>query len=362
MEQNKPKYLYRGIVLAYDKLSDFNITDDLVVVYDPIIDKNGIKVFLDGNEYGVYMSDNPTMVSNVYGNIHGHGTAIRYDITIDSDKKRISIPSVGISYKIDTQGIAVRRPQISSVLLGHYNNGFEGDEWIADKIPSSNYQVSRIRIGSDVLHDAEDVSIIDGDVEQAKIQAIQDIQMRKFRLESLIDELSKMTPYERNFIGKTQLNVLKSIFGSDGVKYVNANDIDTSTNVGKIKQLMFTFYNQGNGKINFTTLGYIEGLKFKLSKSQNPNSAETLEQIIVKDIKENENNKTDFIQRKSEEGVEFSTGGFDKRTELMTEMLSNISTINGKKDKDSDEKEIGINPNYPNVPNHTPIEHETEGM
>lgn len=354
----KPSILYRGIILPYDQLENFDLSKaDLVVPYEPIIDENGNKVVLDGNEYGVYMTDNKTMVENVYGNLHGDGKPIQNDITIGSDKKRILIPSVGISYEINTQGIDVRKPQITSALRGHYNNGFQGDEWIADKIPASNYQVSRIRIGADILHEAEDVPIIEGNVEQAQTTATQNLQMRKYRLDSLINELSKMTPVQRLYLGYSELSVLKSIYGADGVRYTNPNSIDTSNNIGRIKHLMLTFYNKVNGTIDFTTLGYIEGLKQKLAKSENPNLAETLEQIVAEDIKTNEDKKTAFVQRKSDEGVEFSTNAFDKKTGMMSEILSTLSTTKEKTDKGFDERKVEMeNPNLqPIKPKHPKI-------
>ncbi|MGE5456565.1 MAG: hypothetical protein ACM3O4_05645 [Ignavibacteriales bacterium] len=338
MSQNinkaKPQFLYRGIVIPYDKLESFSLSEiDLVVPYEPIIDENGDKVVLDGNEYGVYMTDNKKMVQDVYGNIHGNGTTIQSDIKIGSDQRKISIPSIGISYEIDTKGIDVRQPKITSTLRGHYNNGFQGDEWIADKIPSSNYEVFRIRIGEDILHKAEDVPIIDKNIEEAKKIAIEKMKMRKYRLDSLVNELSKMTPIQRLQIEYSQISILKDIFGPDGVRYINSNDMDISNNFGKIKYLFSTFYNKGNGVINYTTLDYIESLKQKLAKSESPEQFEMLNQIILEDIKNNDDKRNAFIQRKNEEGVEFTTAGFDRKSEMMNEILNSLILVNEKSKK-----------------------------
>jgi len=355
----KPLILYRRIILPYDQFENFDLsTADLVVPYEPIIDNDGNKVVSDGNEYGVYMTDNKDLVDDAYGNLHGDGKSIQNDITIGPDKKKIQIPSVGISYEINTEGIDIRKPQIKSSLRGHYNNGYKGNEWIADKVPASHYQVSRIRIGKDILHEAEDIPIVEGNIEQTQNTARQSIQMRKYRLESLVSELSKMTPMQRHYLGHSELAVLKSIYGADGVKYIDSNNIDTSNNVGRIKQLMAIFYKKGNGTIDFTTLGYIEGLKQKLAKSDDPSLIETLEQIITDDIKINEDKKNAFVQRKTEEGVEFSTSVFDKKDGMMVEILSTLSPTKGEKDisdKDFDERKTEMEnhnsqPTKPNRP------------
>ena len=64
-----PKTLYRGYNIKYKKLPNFHLSGvDLKVNYAPIINENGEKTVTDGNEYGVYMSDNLDMVKSAYGN------------------------------------------------------------------------------------------------------------------------------------------------------------------------------------------------------------------------------------------------------------------------------------------------------
>jgi len=52
----------------------------------------------------------------------------------------ITLPSCGIMVEIDTDGLEIRPPKIRSSLDGVYNNGFEGDEWIADEISPKHYR------------------------------------------------------------------------------------------------------------------------------------------------------------------------------------------------------------------------------
>ncbi|NQV00114.1 MAG: hypothetical protein HQ538_05200 [Parcubacteria group bacterium] len=96
----------------------------------------------DGNELGVYMSTNPHMVEAAYAK--GGGGRTHIDVPEYHDGRtivdRITLPSCGIMVEVDTNELKIRPPKIISSLQGVYNNGFEGDEWIADEIPSEHYK------------------------------------------------------------------------------------------------------------------------------------------------------------------------------------------------------------------------------
>ena len=64
---NKPEILYRGIVLDFDKIKNWNFDADIDLPKDFIYDENGNKLVVDGNEYGIYMSDNVQMPIEAYG-------------------------------------------------------------------------------------------------------------------------------------------------------------------------------------------------------------------------------------------------------------------------------------------------------
>jgi hypothetical protein len=94
----------------------------------------------DGNELGVYMSTNQTMTEQAYA-ISGKNSRLETE-RYNSGRgfmNHLEVPGLGIVLKIDTEGIEIREPEISDALKGHYNNGFEGREWIADEVPSTNY-------------------------------------------------------------------------------------------------------------------------------------------------------------------------------------------------------------------------------
>ncbi len=336
-QDNKPKYLYRGVCIHYDKLDEVILGgSDLVPPNAPFLDEKGRKIVLDGNEYGVYMTDNEQMVKDVYGDVHNGGTPIQGNLVIGMNPTRINIPDVGISYVISTDGVSVRRPRITSALKGHYNNGFAGDEWIADMIPADKYKVIRIRIGKDLLHDHEDIEITNGDTNLAKEETKKIIEMRRYRLESLVDEVLKMSDMQRRNIGIDQIELLKDIFGPNGVRYININSIDVSSNAGKIRYLLASFYNQNHGIIDYKTLGYIETLKQKILRLSDPNSIDALNQIIAEDLRYNAEKRASFINRKAEEGIEAKTDVFDNKSNMINGMLTKLEII-ADKNKENDQ-------------------------
>ena len=76
MENDRPEYLYRGMCIKYEDLKNFTFSGiDMELPYEPYIDSQGNKTVHDGNEYGIYMSDNPKVAKSVYGNAsHKKGT------------------------------------------------------------------------------------------------------------------------------------------------------------------------------------------------------------------------------------------------------------------------------------------------
>lgn len=186
----------------------YNMYSHGVIDKDTIIDKYGRKTVIDGNEYGVYMSDNLSMVEAAYGNLHRDGIPVsNSSINYES----IMIPSIGVIYQINISGIDVREPFISDQLKGHYNNCYQGKEWIADVVPSSNYSLYRVRIGSDILHEQQDIDLSKTDNISEYLK--QELEMRKYRLQIFTSDLEQMPTNKRSMIGPEQLRFLKFIYG-----------------------------------------------------------------------------------------------------------------------------------------------------
>lgn len=271
MENNCPKYLYRGMRIRYDELKDFVFSGiDMELPYEPYIDSQGKETVRDGNEYGIYMSDNPKVAEYAYGNATNNpdGTYIEPRISIGNrGTEFIKIPAIGVCYKISTQGLDIRKPWISSALQGVYNNGLKGEEWITDKIPAENYEIMSVQIGKDLLHDEQYIDL--NDTENIKEKTTQILEQRKARLELFAQEMSKIPEQQRKEFGLGHLEILKEIYGENGFYYIeNIDEIDTSSNTGMIRYLMANVYKNTVGSIDFGTLLYLQDIKEKVEFMQ----------------------------------------------------------------------------------------------
>jgi len=138
--KNKPPVLWRGFTVNPNELSIEMFNKPLIPVN---FSKEDPTKMLDGNENGVYMSTNKVMSERAYTN-HSLGLFIETPKHYDrgSFVDRIKLPQCGVILEINTKGLNIRTPQITSYL--EKNNGYEGDEYIADEIPPENYRVAKL--------------------------------------------------------------------------------------------------------------------------------------------------------------------------------------------------------------------------
>lgn len=331
--ESKPSILYRGLKVDYRNLQNFEFSGvDLKVNYAPIIDQYGRKTVIDGNEYGVYMSDNLNMVTSAYGNLHHDGIPIHNNLLIFNE--RIMIPSVAVIYQINTVGLNVRKPFISDQLKGHYNNGFSGNEWIADVVPADNYQLYRVRIGADILHDEEDIDLLNGEDISGQVKL--KLEMRKYRLETFANAMEKMPPMKRNAIGRDELNILKSIYGEIGLKYTDEDKLLTNNADGMLTYLVARIFKQNELDIDFQTIKYINSLK------EQATSVDSIIEILKSDRVKNMQDKVAFVERKKQQGVSFVTSRFDKK-EKMLDTLMSIVLLRQDKDNQYRQEQTQVN-------------------
>lgn len=320
--ETKPSVLYRGLKIDYNNLPNFKFYGvDLVVNYEPIIDKYGRKTVSDGNEYGVYMSDNLEMVERAYGNLHDHGIPVYNNLSICN--RKIKIPSVAIIYEIDTEGLDIREPFITDYLKGHYNNGYEGKEWITDKVPADSYKLHRVRIGSDFLHDTEDIDL--SNLEGIEDKVKEKLEMRKYRLETFASAMEKIPLRRRGNFSIGELDILKSIYGPNGLKYINEETIITENIDGMIKYLIAKVFKQNESNIDFKTIKYINSLKASVT------SLESLVDILRAEQLKNTQDKLEFVQKKEKEGVPYLTDKFDAQEKRLANL---ITIVNQRRKKD----------------------------
>lgn len=257
-----PEYLYRGMCIRYEDLNNFTFSGvDMKLPYEAYIDEQGRETVRDGNEYGIYMSDNPKVVMHSYGNATkvGNGTYINPHVALGIRKEYVKIPDVGICYKIFTKNLNIKKPWIRDEFQ-RGNNGYDGNEWITDKIPAENYEIMQVNIGKDILHDEQDVEL--DDVENLSQRVIEIMEQRKSRLEIFAQEMSRFLDKQREQISLIDFQVFKEIYGENGFYYAtNFEDIDTTSNVGMIRYLMAKVYHMDRENIDFKALSKLQGIK-----------------------------------------------------------------------------------------------------
>lgn len=186
----KPDVLWRGFTIDPRTLTAERFSQPLVPGTIAQDDPTRIE---DENELGVYMSTNRDMVETAYTQAHVKGVNIQTPDYYNPHQGRtneVPLPVCGVVIKVDTKGLSIRKPRITQYLKGVYNNGFEGDEYIADSVPPENYKVSRL-ILTRWANDSDRVIIdIQGSTEEETQAAIEKIQNEFQKREQAAKEFS----------------------------------------------------------------------------------------------------------------------------------------------------------------------------
>lgn len=308
--EEKPKILYRGVKINYELFKNFKLSGvDLKPPHSPKIDEKGRKTVEDGNEYGVYMTDHDIVAKNAYAAVKmNDGTPINKNVKFGDYGERVMIPSIGIVYKINTDGLDVHKPWIAPYLKGHYNNGMGGNEWICESVPASNYSIDTIKIGPDTLHDSEMIKI--DDVSVVKEEIINKVEKRKERLELFETKIESLRSKENFWLNSNKIKVLKEIYKIGGIMDVDIQKFKPDSADDYIKYLMKVAYSKDEENIDFTTLEYLQSIKEKINgKSE----IEEIINIIDKDIATNKDKKEKFVNNKIKGNEEYTTTMFDKK-------------------------------------------------
>jgi|GEM_PF-2496217 hypothetical protein len=195
-----PDTLYRGIVLPAHAIDYKLHSADLVPGTKQVDSFTGEVTVADGNEYGVYMTDNPDAATSVHGAPkHGDKLPGSPVFSYQADRQaHLTVPRVGVVYEIDTTGLNVRPPKLKPQWSGgQYNSGWQGKEWLVeDKIPASNHRMRQLTVGADLLHPAKHF-VVEKDP-QVAIEAVQhEIRRRVGRLALLSIDLGTLPEARR---------------------------------------------------------------------------------------------------------------------------------------------------------------------
>ena len=193
----KPEKLYRGFVVDPATLSES-------------IFKNTIKATEttgeDGNEPGVYMTDNLIMVESTNYSARTIGSIkVPMHDSGYGRKDTVSLPGCGVILEINAQDLPIREPKIHPVWQGHYNNGFKGKEWILDSIPPEKYKVKELILSEGANDPRKFVVKLNEGTEEELKSAIEQIKImfekRKVEIEAFknfllsIPESSRMVHF-----------------------------------------------------------------------------------------------------------------------------------------------------------------------
>ncbi len=217
-EQEKiPETLYRGITLKVDDFEQADFSSTLKPGSDEI-DAEGNRIVSDGNEYGVYMSSNPRMVKTAY-----YGKSKEFIKTEQflrswprGNEIYLPLPSVGIFFEIQTEGLDVREPKFKKALEGIANNGFEGKEYVVDEIPPSNFRITELCLSAEVYDKEAIIYKIDTeqDYENAKKDILGRHQEKKSQAMRFRDEIANL-PKEQRRNPRIVNSIYENIFKKD---------------------------------------------------------------------------------------------------------------------------------------------------
>jgi hypothetical protein len=110
-----------------------------------------------------------------------------------------------------TEGLDLRQPFITRNLQGVYNNGFQGKEFIADRIPAKHVEVAGLRLGPDTLHKGQEYPLRADGLEATVEQMKADVAVRSGKL-AIAHETIAALPEDRRrseFIVDRALKPLK---------------------------------------------------------------------------------------------------------------------------------------------------------
>lgn len=315
MGNAKPEFLYRGVIVNEKLLKEKQIYGiDLTPPNPPKYDEQGRKTVGDGNEYGVYMSDYKEVATNAYAAVSmKDGTPLNNNVRIGERSFKIAVPAVGIVYKISTNGLDVHKPWITSSLKGHYNNGFMGDEWVAERIPVGNYVVEKVIVGEDILHPKKEIEF--SNQEEILIKINEELEERKKRLEKF-EEFIELLPQNQVLrMMSDELDVYKEIYKKDGLNEFNLETFKISDCSDCIKLMMAYYYQNNNSSLPMYELKYLNKLQ-----SIKDFTFLDFDKCLLNDLKNLIDKRNSFAEKQRALGNETNTNSFDKRIEALIQM------------------------------------------
>lgn len=150
-----PSILYRGMKFDDKTFIHYSLNNGLTMPPQHKNDK-GETVISDGQEYGLYMSDAKDL-ADIYAGKKDQSTMGGRQISdiILGQNHRLCMPQIGVIYEVDTEGLNIRKPHLTT-FAGHQDS--IGGEYISDTdIPRSNTKIESLYVSADFLHDEQHI-------------------------------------------------------------------------------------------------------------------------------------------------------------------------------------------------------------
>lgn len=320
-EKPVPEKLYRGLTIQADEVPGYTLEGQDILPGTPAYtDEQGRKTVRDGNEYGIYMSDNQSVAAEAYALLGAFdGKIIDQNIKLGASQLIPAVPPVGILYEINTEGMEVRQPWISDTLSSVYNNGFAGDEWIADRIPAENYQLARLQIGPDFLHDKETLDLQD----RAHLKDTLEKRLadRTKRLERCLDLIRTNFPtaQKRSNMSETTIQIFRDLLGDNGAAYEDPATMTASTAGDLARYLLAWTYQSSPEQLELTKLKQIEEAKQRVPAESEPDSLIT---ALRRQLAEIEARRQKQLERSAREHTEPKMQSHDKQIADISQLIA----------------------------------------
>ena len=130
--------------------------------------------------------------------------------------------------------------------------------------------------------------------------------------------MEKLPVTKRNDIDRDKLNILKSIYGTNGLKYINEDTLITSNADGMLRYLVAKIFKRNELDIDFQTIKYINSLKGRAA------NIDSIIGILKNDKIMNMQDKVEYEERRKQEGKPYVISKFDKQEKMLDNLMTMI--------------------------------------
>jgi hypothetical protein len=166
----------------------------------------------------------------------------------------LSMPSVGVVYEINTEGLNLRQPHLTK-FKNHQSN--VGDEYISDvDIPHSKVNIHSLHVSADFLHDSQDIPVslsAKSDIRKILDKRQEHLEMASYDISKIENKTSLMQMSFSRY--SPECAVMRKLYGDEELAFKKPADLPTGTNDEIRDYLLCKSYNEDG--LNFTSMNKI---------------------------------------------------------------------------------------------------------